>query len=87
VARIHIRKRHQLDRETILARVEELADKFAEELAAECHWRGERMEFERSGASGFIAVGESSLEIEVRLGMLLSPLRSKIEGSIESYLD
>ena len=48
---------------------------------------GERLEFKRSGANGFIEIGDHELEIEIKLGMLLTPLKSTIETKINDYLD
>ena len=45
------------------------------------------MEFKRSGANGFIDVGGQNLEIDIKLGMLLTPLKPTIETKINSYLD
>lgn len=84
---IHITRSHQLDRETVRANVQELADRLAEKLSAEYRWEKDRLIFKRSGASGLIRIGNHELEIEVKLGMLLSPLKGSIEKSITDYLD
>lgn len=87
MARIQLSRKHRLDRRTLRGKVEKLAGKFADDLAAEYSWHGDRLEFKRSGASGFIAIGEDSLDIDIKLGLLLAPLKTKIETKIETYLD
>ena len=59
----------------------------AEKLSAEYQWEKDRLVFKRSGANGFVRIGNQELEIEVKLGMLLRPLKSTIEKTISDYLD
>jgi len=84
---IHITRTHRLDRETIHNKVQQLADKLAKDLSVEYKWEKDRLVFKRSGASGVIRIGEQELEIEVKLGLMLRPLKGSIEKSITEYLD
>lgn len=87
MATIHITKSHQLDLETVRANVQELADMLVEKLAAEYQWEKDRLVFKRSGANGFVRIGNQELEVEVKLGMLLTPLKGTIERTISDFLD
>jgi putative polyhydroxyalkanoate system protein len=87
MATIHITKSHQLDPETVRDSVQDLADTLAEKLSAEYTWEKDRLVFKRSGANGFVRIGDQELEIEVKLGMLLRPLKGTIEKTITDYLD
>ena len=87
MASVHIKRSHQLERDRVRHEVEQLADKLATELSASYSWKGDRLEFKRSGANGFIDIGKHELEIEIKLGMLLTPLKSTIETRINDYLD
>ena len=77
MANIHIKKNHRL----------ELADKLAKDLSAEYKWEKNNLVFKRSGASGIVRIGEQQVEVEVKLGLMLSPLKGSIEKSITEYLD
>jgi len=87
MATIHITKSHQLDQETVRDNVQELADMLVEKLSAEYQWEKDRLIFKRSGAHGFVRIGNQELEVEVKLGMLLRPLKGTIEKTITDYLD
>ena len=87
MANIHIKKNHRLDPETIHNKVQELADKLAKDLSAEYKWEKNNLVFKRSGASGIVRIGEQQVEVEVKLGLMLSPLKGSIEKSITEYLD
>lgn len=84
---IHITRSHQLDQDTVRNKVQELADLLGDKLSADYKWQEDRLVFNRSGASGFVRLGNHELEVEVKLGMLLRPLKGTIEKSITDYLD
>ena len=87
MATIHITKSHQLGEEAVRANVQELADMLVDKLAAEYQWEKDRLVFKRSGANGFVRIGNQELEVEVKLGMLLTPLKGTIEKTITDYLE
>jgi putative polyhydroxyalkanoate system protein len=87
MATIHITRAHQLDQETVRDKVQELANTLVEKLSAEYQWEQERLIFKRAGANGFIRIGNQELEVEVKLGMMLRPLKGTIEKTITEYLD
>ena len=84
---IHIQKQHQLDRQTVRKAVESLAEKLSTDLSAKYSWEGDRLVFKRSGASGHIDIGDDIVDIEIKLGMMLTPLKGKIEQTVEGYLE
>lgn len=87
MATIHITKTHQLDHEAVRANVQELADTLADKLSAEYRWENDRLVFKRSGASGFVRLGDQEVEVEIKLGILLTPLKGNIEKTITEYLE
>lgn len=84
---IRIQRDHQLSHEQARARVERLAGLLQSELDASCHWDRDVLRFSRSGASGHVALAPERIEVEVKLGMLLAPLRGRVEQAIEEHLD
>ncbi len=87
MAIIHITRSHSLDEASVRASVQELADTLVEKLSANYHWNKDRLVFNRSGASGYVRIGEQEVEVEVKLGMLLAPLKRSIEKTISDYLE
>jgi len=86
MATIHITKSHHLDQQSVRDNVQELADLLVEKLAAEYLWETDRLVFRRSGASGFVRIGDQEVEVQVKLGVLLTPLKGTIEKTINDYL-
>lgn len=87
MANIHIRQRHNLEHDDARARVEEIAKKIKDQIKANYAWKGDAMHFQRSGASGIIQVSEDTIEIKIKLGMLLAPMKGKIEDSIRQQIN
>jgi len=87
MTRITVERSHTLGLEQARDRAQKLADRLASQYDVRCSWKGDCLEFKRSGADGRIEVGEDSVRVEVKLGLLLSALGSTIRREIESTLD
>ena len=86
MATIRIHRKHDLDHDRVRDEVQKLADELARKLSAQYRWQGDKLTFERSGASGHIQIGEGEVDVEIRLGMLLTPMQGTIRSTIEEYL-
>ncbi|MCC7539471.1 MAG: polyhydroxyalkanoic acid system family protein [Deltaproteobacteria bacterium] len=84
---IDITRAHDLDLETVRERAEELAERLKEKVSIDYRWNGNRIEFERRGASGHIDVTESEVRVFIELALLLRPLHGKVESKVHQYLD
>jgi putative polyhydroxyalkanoate system protein len=87
MATIKVKRQHHLGPDQARDTVEKLAQKLQRDLEAEYHWEGSSLVFKRSGASGHIDVSDDRIELEVKLGMLLGPLKGKIQRTIEEEID
>ncbi len=87
MADIDIRRTHHLDPETLRQRIDQLAERLQAKFDARCTWEGDRLQFERSGASGYIALTPEAVAVHLKLGLMLRPLKGTIEQTIEEYLD
>ncbi len=87
MATIHIRREHRLGREAARQRLDNLIHYLKDKLEAELRWEGDRLVFERSGASGDIVIGDNFVEVNAKLGLLLSPMRGMLEQAVQRQLD
>jgi len=67
--------------------VEDLITKMAKDYDLKHAWEGDTLKFERSGLSGQMAISPQDVHITAKLGMLLKPLKGRIEKEIVSVLD
>ncbi len=87
MANIQIRRTHSLDNTQIHDKVNQLAERLQEEYAVESLWEGERLIFRRTGASGYLQLHDGEIELQIKLNLLLSPLKGHIEQTVQDYLD
>mgnify|MGYP001813114819 FL=1 len=87
MAIVKVKRKHHLGAKDARATVDKLAKKLEKELDAKCHWEGSRLVFTRSGAAGHIDVSDSDVLVELKLGMLLRPMKGKIQKTIEEEID
>ncbi len=84
---ISIAKKHALSHK----KAKDVADKIAKDLqkrfALDYAWQGDDVDFERPGVSGRMHVGKDTISLNVKLGLLLTPLKPAIEREIHAALD
>ncbi|MGE8496687.1 MAG: polyhydroxyalkanoic acid system family protein [Pseudomonas sp.] len=87
MANINIERPHSLGREGAREKAEQLAERLAREYDVRYRWNGDTLEFKRSGADGSIVVGEDRVQVQLKLGLLLSAMSGSIKREIEQVLD
>ncbi|MEN0107695.1 MAG: polyhydroxyalkanoic acid system family protein [Pseudomonas sp.] len=87
MARITVERSHTLGLAGARAKAEVLAERLASEYDVRYQWKGDVLEFKRSGADGSIAVADNSVKVELKLGLLLSAMSGTIKREIEKGLD
>jgi putative polyhydroxyalkanoate system protein len=87
MATVDVTREHNLGKETARERAQKMADKLAKKLDAKCTWDGDELTFKRSGADGSILVGEDSVRVVVKLGLMLTPMAGMVKGEVEKALD
>jgi putative polyhydroxyalkanoate system protein len=87
MAVIDIRRPHKSSIKAAKTAVERVAKAIAKEYGIDHHWEGDKLQFDRSGVKGHIAVAKNELHVRVELGFLMSAMKSVIEREIERKLD
>lgn len=87
MATVEITREHSLGKDVAKERAQQMADKLAAKLGAECTWQDDELTFQRSGVDGSILVGEDSVRVAVKLGMMLTPMAGMVKGEIEKALN
>lgn len=82
MSNIHIKHKHSLSHEETRQRVEELANDLKKSYKINYAWKGDRLHFRRSGATGYLELGDGFIELRIKLGLVLAPLKGKIEKTI-----
>ena len=84
---IQMRRAHGLPPQEVQARIEKLAGKLADRLGGTWCWEGQEAVCEARGAKARVGYDETSISMNVKLPMLLRPMRSRLEAKIDEYFE
>lgn len=84
---ISVTRHHTLDPEHARQTAESLAKDLSDRFDVHYQWEGDSLHFQRSGVTGQLTVDEHMIKVDLTLGLLLRPLRSRIENEIHRHLD
>ena len=87
MARIDIRREHNLPPARAKQLLEALAHELTSQFGATYSWAGKQMIFEKDGISGTVELQPGQVHIASDLGFLLSPLKPTIERQINAFMD
>ncbi|NBC49298.1 MAG: polyhydroxyalkanoic acid synthase [Gammaproteobacteria bacterium] len=87
MSKIHVARAHHLGLDAARAEVERIAARVRDEYGAEYQWEGDVLHFKRAGISGAIAVADDSMDLTIRLGLLLTPMKPQIEERLTRKID
>ena len=88
MAEIKIERNHTLGKNEAQKRVSELEPKLKEKYGVELAWKGNgEAQVKGTGVSGTLRVAEAAVHIDLKLGMLLRPMASKIRSALEHQID
>lgn len=87
MATVDITREHDLGKEQAKERAQKLANKLAQKLDAKCSWEGDQLHFKRSGADGCITVTDADVRVQVKLGMMLTPMAGMVKSEVQKALD
>jgi len=87
VAHISVERAHGLGKEAAREKADKLAEKLAAQYGLEPQWSGDTLNLKRSGVKGAVYVGDTSIRVDVELGLLMSAMSGTIKSEIERALD
>jgi putative polyhydroxyalkanoate system protein len=87
MADINLKRKHTLGLKKAKVAAQKVADDLAEHFDVKSEWDGNELRFSRSGVNGVLEVSKDSVEVNAKLGMLLSAFKPKIEEQIGKNFD
>lgn len=84
---IHKRRSHTLSHNAARTSAEEIARQLSDKYGIRYEWVGSSIHFKGAGAKGVLTVQPAQMEIQIELSLMLRPVKGKIEGAVERYLD
>jgi putative polyhydroxyalkanoate system protein len=87
MSEIVVQRRHNMRLAGARRLAETMARKLQNDYGGTFKWKGNTLHFQRTGASGHLVVTRADFEVRVEIGLLLTPLRSRIEREILAFCD
>lgn len=87
MAKVSINYPHNKTMEEAREAANTFAGKLQSKLGVSYEWQGDCMQLDRQGVSGSLALSEGAVDIELKLGMMLTPMKGQIESEIKRQLD
>lgn len=86
MATISVQHSHTLGRDEAIKRAEAMLQDFHDRLKVDVSWNGPTASFKGTGFSGTARVTDTQIAFDMDLGLLLRPMKSKIEGRVDKIL-
>jgi putative polyhydroxyalkanoate system protein len=85
--KVHIVQAHSLGREELKKRIQKLADQEATRHGVHAHWTSAyEMGLKARGVKGSVLIEDDSVVVDLDLGLLLWPMKGRIESGITEGL-
>jgi len=86
MSEIDLQHPHALSPEQARAAVQHVADALSTRFGLVCQWQEQRLVFTRPGVEGAITLRPGALQVNARLGWMLSAVKAQIEQEIRRVL-
>lgn len=83
-------REHSMSTDKLKDGLQQIADHLSDNFGMEYEWKGDDIHFNKSGAKGgkgVLKVSETALDLNLKLGLLARPFKSKIESELNRFLD
>lgn len=84
MAQLHIEHSTGLSKDKIREKLGEVMEKVEQKFGLTGNWSGDNYTFSRSGVEGKAVIQEGKVVVDIKLGMLLSALKGRIESELMS---
>ncbi|MBC7795149.1 MAG: polyhydroxyalkanoic acid system family protein [Clostridia bacterium] len=86
MSQINIEQHHALGHAEARKRVSTLEPKLKEKYGVSLEWNGNMANVKGTGVSGTLAVDDSKVAVDLKLGFLLRPMAGKIKEGLEAQV-
>ena len=87
MASIHVSYPHQHSMENAREVARTFAAKLETKLGVKGVWQGDVLVLERQGVKGSLVLSQGVVDVELTLGMMLTPMKGQIEAEVNKQLD
>ena len=85
--KIHVVRSHSLGKEKAHQVALKIAERMRDKAQVNYRVQGDIIVMERSGVKGQLRVGDTDVEVNIELGMMMRPMKGMIETKMAEYFD
>ncbi len=87
VSKISLSQRHSKSDADVREMLDALAVKLSDRFEMKAHWRSDReLELKRSGIQGVLQLLEGEVKVDIQLGMMMKPFKSRIRDELSKAM-
>ena len=86
MSNIQVSYPHQRTMEEAREAAQTFAGKLKAKLGVESEWQGDVLKLERTGVNGAMTLSEGLVVVELKLGLMLVPMKGQVEAEINKQL-
>ena len=87
MSHIKIQRSHSMDKAQLRAMTEELGQKLKAKFGGDYRLEGDLVHYKYSGVDAKVSFDESTVDVDVKLGLLMMALKGMVESEVNKYLD
>jgi putative polyhydroxyalkanoate system protein len=87
MSHIQIKRHHNMDEEQLRSMTEELGQKLKAKFGGEYHLEGNIVHYTYHSADAKVGFNETTVQVDVKLGLLMMAFKGMIESEVNNYLD
>ncbi|MAT52268.1 MAG: hypothetical protein CMK32_13910 [Porticoccaceae bacterium] len=88
MSHIRIKRDHSMSQEDLRKEVQALAEQLVDKFGGSYHWDGDEVHYDYSGGvNACVSCSQDAVELDIKLGMMMSMFKGKIKNEVEGYLD
>jgi len=84
---IQIKRHHNMDEGQLRSMTEELGQKLKAKFGGEYHLEGNIVHYTYHSADAKVSFNETTVQVDVKLGLLMMAFKGMIESEVNNYLD
>lgn len=84
---MYLKRNHSKSDSEIRSAVEHIAEDLSSSIGITYEWISDKLQFSRTGVSGFIKVNPDSVEVEIKKSFFIPISESMIEDKVNDYFD
>ena len=87
MSEVVVERDHSLGRDAVMARIRDIEPKLSKKFGVALDWRGDEAVISGRGVKGSARVGDTTLVLTIKLGLLLRPMAKTIREAVERAID